>query len=68
LEQGEALTFYTDGIEAGKITAQERAVALLAAHGDEPASGIAKRFAAAVPSTAAGKADDLVVLTFEFTG
>jgi Stage II sporulation protein E (SpoIIE)/Domain of unknown function (DUF4118)/GAF domain len=68
LEPGEALTFYTDGIEAGKITAEEGALALLTAHGDGPASAIAKRFAAAVRSTPAGKADDLVVLTFEFTG
>jgi serine phosphatase RsbU (regulator of sigma subunit) len=67
LEPGEMLTFYTDGIEEGQVTAEERAMDLLAAHGDGPAPGIAERFANAVRSTAAGKADDLVVLTLEFT-
>lgn len=67
LEPGEVLTFYTDGIELGQVTAQDRALELLVAHGDQPASGIARRFAAAVRGTEGGKADDLVVLSLEFT-
>jgi hypothetical protein len=64
---GEALTFYTDGIELTQVPAQDQALVLLTAHGDGPPAHIAERFAAAVPSTPAGKSDDLVVLTFEFT-
>jgi hypothetical protein len=67
LDAGEVLTFYTDGIESGQVTAQDRALSLLAEHGDAPASQIAQRFAAAVPSTPLGKSDDLVVLALEFT-
>ncbi len=66
VEPGETLTFYTDGIEASQTTAEERALELLVAHGNRPPSAIAERFAAAVRDTPAGKADDLVVLTFEF--
>jgi serine phosphatase RsbU (regulator of sigma subunit) len=66
LEPGELLSFYTDGIEAGDMTAEDRALNLLAAHGDGPPERIAERFAGAVRETAAGKSDDLVVLTLEF--
>jgi serine phosphatase RsbU (regulator of sigma subunit) len=66
LEPGELLSFYTDGIEAGDMTAEDRALNLLAAHGDGPPARIAERFAGAVRETAAGKSDDLVVLTLEF--
>ena len=47
-------------------TAEDRALNLLAAHGDGPPERIAERFAGAVRETAAGKSDDLVVLTLEF--
>ncbi len=65
LAPGEAITFYTDGIESRDMAAEDKAMQLLREHGDGPADSIAARFANAVPGEMGSKADDLVVLTFE---
>jgi GAF domain-containing protein len=62
---GEALVFYTDGIEERETAAPDRAKALLESHNGGPVSEIATVFAKAVQAGPGGKRDDLVVLAFE---
>lgn len=66
LQAGDVITFYTDGVESRDNSAQDQALALVRAHGNAAPALLADRFAEAVASTRAGKADDLVVLTIEF--